>query len=193
MKGLLGVGGSGMLLAGLYAGDALTAGQVYDVPLEQAFSELSAMPVPDALTHAAIAADTPDVAVRRSAGAIDWQFQVRGQNVAAFTARLSAEGPKRTRVRIEYTPGEPATPELRQLTSASLVRELARLAMSEQVDAQLERRPVDQQAIVDALARHAAAHPEQVQDFGRATGEMALGLYQQANENSRGVAAPTDY
>jgi hypothetical protein len=178
-----------MLLAGLYAGDALTSGQVYDVPLEQAYSELSTMPVPNALMQAGAGIYAPTVAVGRSFQAIDWQFQVRGRNVATFVARLSPEGPGHTRVRVEYFPGEPSSPELRHLTSASLVRELARLAMSEQVDAQLERRPVDEDAIARALARHAAAHPEQVQEYGQAMGEMILGLHRQANEAGREAAA----
>jgi hypothetical protein len=177
-----------MLLGGLYASDALTSGQVYDVPLAQAYSELSTMPVPRVFMQAATGSGAPAISIRRSAQAIDWQFKVRGQVVATFTAHLSAVGPDRTRVRIEYARGEPLSPELRHLSSASLVRELARLAMTEQVEAQLEDRPVDQDRIADALARHAAAHPEQIQEFERAMGEMVLGLHRQVNETSREVA-----
>lgn len=188
MKVLLGVGGSGMLLGGLYASDALTSGHVYDIPLAQAYGELSTMPVPGVFMQAATGTGAPEVSIRRSAQAIDWQFQVHGQSVATFTARLSPEGPDRTRVRVEYTLGEPLSPELRHLTSATLVRELARIAMTEQVEAQLEDRPVDQDRIADALARHAAAHPEQVQDFEHAMGDMVMGLHRQVNETSREMA-----
>jgi hypothetical protein len=188
VKIIIGIGGSGMLLGSLYASDALTAGRVYDIPLQQAYSELSTMPVPDPLLQATTANGATSVAIRRSAEAIDWQFEVRGRNVATFTVRLSAESADRTRVRIEYTPGEPLSPELGHLTSAALIRDLARIAMSEQVEAQLEHRPFDQNEIVDALARHAASHPEQVREYGVAVGEMLVGMRRQIDENSRGLS-----
>jgi len=188
MKVLVGVGGSSMLLAGLYTGDALTSGEVYDLPLEQAYSELSAMTVPAELMQAGTGIYAPAVAVREAFPVIDWQFRVRGRDVATFTARLSPAGPGRTRVRVEYTPGEPSTAALGHFTSANLVREMARLAMSEQVDALLERRPVDRDAIADAFARHAAAHPEQMREFEQAMGEMVADLHRQANETSREAA-----
>ena len=185
MKILIGVGGSGMLLGSLYATDALTAGQVYDVPLEQAYSELSSMPLPETLVRSTGGAEPASVAVERSPRAIDWRFQVAGQEVAVFTASLSPEGADRTRVRIAYTAAEPPSPELGQLTSTALVRDLARIAMTEQVSAELEDRPVDRDRIVDALARHAAAHPEQVHEFSRGAGQMVAGLRGQIYENSK--------
>jgi hypothetical protein len=187
VKLFLGIGASGALLGGLYAGDALTAGTVYDVPIEQAYGELASMPVPDALVPAAAGIDATEVDARRADGAIDWRFRVRGEEVARFTARLSPEGPGRTRVRIDYVAGEPATPELRHLTGATLTRDFARIAMREQVEAQLERRPVDRERIANALARHAADHPEQVKEYGQAIGHMTSDLYRQANENAKAV------
>jgi hypothetical protein len=174
-----------MLLGGLYASDALSAGQVYDVPLEQAYSELSSMPLPDPLISPVSRGDAASVAVRRSPRSIDWHFQIAGQDVAVFTATLSSEGADRTRVRIAYTPAEPPSPELGQLTSTALVRDLARIAMTEQVSAELENRPVDRDKIVDALARHAAAHPDQIREFSRGAGEMVAGLHGQIHENSK--------
>ena len=173
-----------MLLGGLYASDALTRGQVYDVPLDQAYGELASMPVPPALVQATTGTDGTEIEVRRSPQSIGWHFKVRGQEVAVFSARLSAEGPNKTRVIIDYSPGEPLSPELARLTSATLTRDLARIAMSEQVEAHLEHRPVDEREIADALAQHAAAHPEQVREFGLAVGGMMKDLRRQIDENS---------
>jgi hypothetical protein len=178
-----------MLLGGLYASDALTTGRVYDIPLEQAYSELASMEVPGPLLGATAGVYATSVSVRRLPQAISWQFQVGGVDVASFTARLSPEAPGRTRVRVEYTPGEPLPPELQQLTSATLTRDFARIAMSEQVDAQLEHRPVDEVEMAHAMARHAAAHPEQVQEYRQAAAETVAGLYRQANENAEGISA----
>jgi hypothetical protein len=71
------------------------------------------------------------------------------------------------------------------MTSAALTRDFARIAMSEQVEARLERRPISHDEVVDALARHAAANPKQVEDYGRAMAEMAAGLHRQASETMR--------
>jgi hypothetical protein len=184
MKILLALGGSGLLLGGLYASGAPAPGRIYDMPYEQAYAELSSMPVPGALIGTDSGSGAPSVVIRRSPRSIGWQFQVGGHDVALFTVRLSPEGPDRTRVRVEYSPGEDLSPELRHLSSAGLIRELARLAMSEQVEAQLEHRPVDQDRIVEALARHAAAHPEQIREFEGALGQTVAGLHRQVNENA---------
>ena len=189
MKVLVGIGGSGLLLGGLYAGDALTAGQVYDIPLAQAYSELSSMPLPSSLVQTTSGTGAASVAVMRSAQVIEWHFQIGGKDVALFTARLSAEGLARTRVRVSYTPGDTLPPELAHLASTSLLRDLARIAMSEQVDAQLEHRPLDQSDVVDSLARHAAAHPEQVREFELAVGDMMKDMRSQIFENSRDLSS----
>ena len=186
----IGLAGSALLVGGLYATDALAPGRTYDIPLEQAFDELSSMPVPDGLAATGAGA-APAVVVERTPSAIHWQFRVRGQDVALFTARLTPEGAGRTRVRIEYSPREPSSPELRRLASAGLVREFARLEMSEHVEARLERRPVDRTEVAAALADHIAANPEQVREYGRAMGEMVADLHRQINENApEGLAAP---
>jgi hypothetical protein len=106
-----------------------------------------------------------------------------------FSAHLTAEGANKTRVVINYSPGQPLSPELGRLASATLTRDLARIAMSEQVEAHLEHRPVDTEEMVDALARHAAAHPEQVREYGVAVQGMLGDIYREVSENSRDIRA----
>src|SRR5687767_14505915 len=178
-----------MLLGGIYAADGLTPGQVYDMPVAQAANELASMPLPKLFVQATTGTDATAVQVRRSGETIGWHFQVRGEDVAVFTARLSAEGANKTRVRVSFTPGEPLSPELGRLTSTRLMRDLAAIAMSEQVDAQLEHRPFDPDDTVEALARHAAAHPELVREYGLAVGGMFNDIHSQIQENSPEVTS----
>ena len=184
MKLLIGVSGSGVLLGGLYAGGALSTGQVYDVPITQAYSELAAMPMPPMLTQITAGSDAATVEVRRSPDSIGWHFHMRGQQVSVFTARLSAEGPGQTRVRVSYEPGKALSPELGQLTSTRLMRDLAEITMREQVDAHLEHRPFDQSEAMRAMAVHVTDHPEIVEEYGQAVG----GMFQEVNRRAADAA-----
>ena len=190
MKILLGVSGSGALLGGLYAGGAFTPGQVYDVPIAEAYSELATMPLPPMLAQVTGGSDTATVEVRRSEGSINWRFRVGGEDVSIFTARLSPEGPGRTRIRISYEPGKPLSPEIGRLTSSRLMRDLAEITMSEQVDARLEHRPFDQSEAMHAMAVHITEHPEIMQEYGHAVNGMFKEVNRQAAEAAHGASSP---
>ena len=184
MKLLIGVSGSGVLLGGLYAGGALSSGQVYDMPITQVYSELAAMPMPPMLAQVTAGSDAATVEVRRSPDSIGWHFHMRGQPVSVFTARLSAEGPGQTRVRVSYEPGKALSPELGQLTSTRLMRDLAEITMREQVDAHLEHRPFDQSEAMHAMAVHVTDNPEIVEEYGQAVG----GMFQEVNRRAADAA-----
>jgi hypothetical protein len=177
-----------VLLGGLYAGGALTSGQVYDVPITQAYSELAAMPLPPMLAQVTGGSNAATVDVRRTPDSIGWHFHLRGQEMSVFTAKLSPEGPGRTRVRVSYEPGNALSPELGQLTSTRLMRDLAEITMSEQVDAHLEHRPFDQSEAMHAMAVHLTDNPEIVQEYGQAVGGMFREINRQAAD-AAGVGA----
>lgn len=190
MKLLMGASGLGVLFGGLYAGGALTPGQVYDVPIAQAYGELVAMPMPPMLAQVTGGSDAATVEVSRSADTIGWHFRVRGQVVSEFTARLSAEGPNRTRVRVSYQPGEPLSPELGRLTSTRLMRDVAEITMREQVDAQLEHRPFDQSDAMHAMAAHITDNPEIVREYGQAVNGMFQEVNRQAADAANSSSGP---
>lgn len=188
MKLLIGMGGSGMLLGGLYAGDALTPGQIYDKPFAQVYSELAATPVPLELVTAMSGSDSTTVDVHRTPDTIGWHFMISGNEVAVFTVRLNAHNVGRTRVTVSYAPGAHISPEIERLTSAALARSLAEIVMSDQVEAELEDRPLDRGATLHKLARHAADHPEQVREYGQEVGNLIGDIANQtaANANASG-------
>jgi len=180
VKLLIGMGGSGMLLGGLYAGDALTPGQIYDKPFAQAYSELAAMPVPVELVTAMSGSDSTTVDVHCTPDAIGWHFMISGHEVSVFTARLNAHDASRTRVRVSYAPGADISPEIERLTSTALARSLAEIVMSDQVEAELEDRPLDRGATLHKLARHVSDHPEQVRQYGQEVGNIIKDFGNQA-------------
>lgn len=177
-------------MGGLYAGDALTPGQVYDKPFAQAYAELAAMPVPGLLAQGVGGSDATSVEVQRAPGSISWGFHLGGQTALTFTARLSAEGSARTRVRIDYAPGVHVSPELKRLASTRLMSDFAEIAMAEQVDAELEDRTADKAEMLSALARHAADHPELVREYGQAVGGIFKEIGNQAAANA-GAGGPS--
>lgn len=181
-----------MLLGGLYAGGAFTPGQVYDVPIAQAYSELATMPIPSMLAQVTGSPDAAKVDTRRLPGSIEWHFRAGNEEVSLFTARLSAEGPRRTRVRISYEPAKPLSPEVGRLTSTRLMRDLAEFTMSEQVTARLEHRPFDQKAAMHAWAVYTVDHPEVIKEYGQAVNGMFKEVSRQAAETAQSSQSPGD-
>ena len=188
---LMGVGASGMALGGLYAGGALTPGEVYGKPQAQVMRELSSMPVPNVPAQS-LGGGATEVDVRQSSGSIGWHFLVGNREAAAFTATLVPEGKLRTRVTVSYEAGESISPEVASLTSTALMRSAAEIAMREQVDARLDGRPLNQGATLHAIGQHAANHPEQVREYGVAIQQMYKDIGNQVAENANGVAIEPD-
>lgn len=166
MKLLAGIGALGMLGGGLYASDALTAGTVYDKPYEQAYTELATMPLLP--VTGATEGDSGSMVVERGAGTIGWRVSLANVELGRLTARLSPVGTDRTRVLLDFKASTPPEAGKEPILSSDLMRDFARLALVEQVDARLEDRAPDMQEIHMAAARHLQAHPEQVKQFGTA-------------------------
>ena len=173
-----------MLLGSLYATDALTPGEVYGLPMTQAQARLAAMPVPSELVQSISGSGGTNIRTRSSAEEVVWHMLINDIEVAAFTAHLSAEGPQQTRVVVSYEPGSHVSPQSARLTSTALARDLAEIAMTEQVRAQLEGRPLDQGKMLGEIGRHAAEHPEQVRESGRVIGDM----FKEINSQAAGAA-----
>lgn len=177
---------------GLYATDALTAGEVYDLPFEQAYAELSSMPLPAEVIQVSAAGIGRDVQMRRDASAISWLFLARGEQAARFTATLSREAPGRTRVVVDYEPGPAVPHSLSRLTDTALMRKLAAAAMAEQVDSRLERRPFEQSGFMRRTADHLQNNPDELRAYGEAVGGMMTDLAGQVAANAN-ASVPAAY
>ena len=189
MKWVIGVAGSGLLAGVLYASNAFAPGAVYDKSFDQAYAELSTMPLLPPIGPAGEGAAT----MNRAAGSIDWRLAIGTTEVGRFTARLSPVGANRTRVVVEFASASTA-PGNDPILSSELMTNFARLSMVEQVDARLENRPPDVREIQEAAARHIQANPAQLEAFGGAVGAQFRNVDSmlQADQGAATIAAIKD-
>jgi len=189
---LLGLAGLSLAAAagGLYATDALTRGEVYDLPFDQVYAELSSMPLPDDVAQVSAGRAGNGVVVRREASVISWLFTTGGEEAGRFTATLSPEGPHRTRVIVDYAPGRSVREGILRIGDTAMMRKLAAAAMAEQVDSRLERRPFEQSGFMRRAAEHLQNNPEYLEEYGEAIGQSMIAMTDQIRANSEGVVAP---
>lgn len=193
VKLLIGLAGSGLLAGGLYATGALTPGTVYDKPFDEAYADLSSMPVTPllgfdkAMPGPGAGQRVDQVSMTRTANSIGWRLTVGPTEIATFTAQLTPVGPSRTRVTVDFRPNGKGSEK--SLESTVMITDLARIAMAEQIDARLENRQSNARAMFLAMGRHITANPDQLRDFGRAVegamGEVAVQLHGTDGDSNR--------
>ncbi len=160
------------MVGGLYASDALTVGEVYDLPAAEVRSELVAMPFVPELLAVAGGSDAASVDIAQGASWVRWQISSGDRTVSRFTAHFSSEAPGKTRVTLEHAKLDPGTDWGLRLTATNFMRGFTQSGFAEQVDAQLDGRAYDRTHVMQAFAEHHARHPEEVRELGLAVGEM---------------------
>lgn len=170
MKALIGLCAASLLGGGLYAADVFTPGTVYDKPFVQAYDDLSTMKILPLLGEsAAYGVKRPAIATitsTRTPDAIQWAIAVGPTKLGTFTARLSAIDGSRTRVLLSIRPAETESSVMRADEADAMIVELARVVMTEQIDARLEDRAPDSRAIAIAMARYITADEGNLRTFG---------------------------
>ncbi len=101
-----------------------------------------------------------------SADSVSWSFAIGNVSMAHLTADLTAEGAK-TRVKLNFEINDTALGEATSQTphTVGLFKALGEIAMYEQVDATLEKRPFDRQKIGNAFIGYAMTHPQEMAAF----------------------------
>ncbi len=180
---LFGVAGLSLaaVAGGLYASDALTRGEVYELSYDEAFAELSSMPLPAEVTQLSLRSVGSKVEVRTEGSVIAWHFMADGMETGRFTATLSREGDDRTRVIADFVPGATEPEGLLRISDTTLMRKMAAAALAEQVDSRLERRPFEQSGFMQRAAEHLQNNPEQLEEYSQAVGQTMIDLYDQAS------------
>lgn len=171
-------------VGGLYASDALTRGEVYDLSYDQAFAELSSMPLPAEVTQLSARSAGSRVEVRTQGSVIAWHFLADGRDNGRFTATLSREGGSQTRVIVDFLPGSDAPEGVLRISDTALMRKLAAAAMAEQVDSRLEGRPFEESGFMQRAAEHLQNNPDQLKEYGEAVGQTMNDFYSQARANA---------
>jgi hypothetical protein len=176
---------SGMAVGGgIYVGGIFSKGEVYDLPIAEARSRLITLSLSPETLAIAGGSDNASVAVHDAPDAIVWSVPTGGPRAAKFIANLRAEGPSRTRVIINYVSGSSAPSYADRLTSTKFFRGYAETNFSEDVDARLDRRPVDQRKARHDFATRAAADPHQLRELGLASASMFKDISSQARDTA---------
>lgn len=163
--------GAGVVAGGLHVSGVLETGQVYAKPFDQAYAELASMPMPPTMRQAAGAGD---VEVRRTVSSIEWHIRRKDADLYVFTANLSAPDAYHTRVKVNFAVGDALDDQSRRLIGSDYMTSTARLAMTEQLAAELEDRSFDINRFGQKLAVHAQGHPEEMRAFGNEIREMFI-------------------
>lgn len=172
MKILLAISGSAAAVGGLYAGGALSPGEVYDISVSDARARLAAMSLPPPLLMTAGGSDSAAVSVQNGTDAVEWRIATGRVEPALFTAKLYPEGPLKTRVVLNYDSGKTGANFADRLMSTRFMRGFAETSFAEKVDSVLENRPFDQHAAFQSFAVSAANDPEQMRELGNEIGGM---------------------
>ena len=184
MKIVYGIAGASAAVGGLYAGGVLESGQVYPKPFDQAYAELSSMPIPEMARQGA---GSSDIVIRRYADSIEWHFRHKDEDLYVFTASLSREDDQHTRVKVDFDVGDALDPQSKKLLGSDYIRSIAGLALNEQVSSELEDRSFDQRRFATQLAVRAKIHPRELEAFGDGIRQMMLDNAEIIRANSEGL------
>ena len=169
MKFLYAIAGVGAVAGGVHYSGVLDRGEVYNKPYSVVYAELVSMPIPPQVESIGGA---DKVRVTEATDQIEWHFRNSRGEIAVFSAHLSKEDARHTRVRVDFKTGDGLDEQSGRLLSTELIRSTARSAMAEQLDARLSGRPYNNQHMAQILGEHLRDHPEEMKQYGDSLGQM---------------------
>ena len=167
-----------LLLGGLAGCGLFPSDDVYAKPYDMVYAELAATSIPHQLSSALPGA-TPRVV--RNPGMIVWHFANLDGDVATFTATIARVDDHHTRVTVEAKPGKAMDPQVGRLLGSPTMVGVTRVAMEEQVAAELDDRPFDKLAYGTRLTAYMNAHPQDMIGTGNAIRDTMNDVAMQAN------------
>lgn len=156
-KVLMGCACAGTVLGGMYVHGDLSGGQIYNVPLHDAYLRAQNVKIDSGTMNVA---DNyhPDKELYGDE-AVKWAYKVDGQAVGKLSATLREASGGRTRVWVGFEPGDgEATPAVQRLRTE--LKQLGTVVMGEQLGAAIDQRPVDRGVIKAASVAYLAAHTQ---------------------------------
>lgn len=184
MKFLYAIAGVGAVAGGVHYSSVLDRGEVYDKPYSVVYAELVSMPIP---TEVDSFAGADEVKVTEAPDQIEWHFRDNHGEIAVFSAHLTREDARHTRVKVDFKTGEGLDEQSGRLLSTELIRSTARSAMAEQLDARLSGRPYDNQHMAQILGEHLRDHPEEMKQYGDSLGQIFKDTAAQIKAESDGA------
>lgn len=168
MKLLAAMAGAGVVAGGVHYSGVLDRGEVYDKPYSVVYAELVSMPVPPEAESIV----GGEVRMTQAPDQIAWHFRSKQGEIAVFTAQLTREDNRHTRVKAGFDVGDTLDDGSDALISTDLIRSTARSAMAEQLDARLSGRAYDNRRMAEVLGEHLRDHPEELKQYGESVGKI---------------------
>lgn len=158
-KMLMGCACAGTVLGGMYLHGDLSGGQIYNVPLHDAYLRAQNVQV-DASTMNIAGNYKPDKELYADE-AVKWNYKVDGQAVGKLSATLRSASGGRARVWVSFEEGDgQATPAVQRLRTE--LKQLGTIVMGEKIGAAIDNRPVDKGVINAAMSAYLMAHTQDV-------------------------------
>lgn len=156
MKWLLVAGVPAILGGGIYLHGPLRTGEIYDHSAESAYKTISAMPLPNLFDRMVAQMPGSKFTKERIPGkSVIWHFNAKGKEVARFTADILPAQNGKARVATHFAMSADAARILNNEDSefevAKAFEVVGRVAMTEQVDSKLEKRPFEDEKVGMAM------------------------------------------
>ena len=188
MKLIAAIAGIGAVAGGVHYSGVLDRGEVYAKPYSVVYAELVSMPLPNEVESFAGA---DEVRMTQAPDQIEWHFRDDRGEIAVFSAHLSQEDTRHTRVKVDFKTGDGLDESSGRLLSTDLLRSTARSAMAEQLDARLSGRPYDSQHMGQILGEHLRDHPEEMKQYGESLDQIFKDTAAQMKLDSEGGSGGT--
>ncbi|ANY18902.1 hypothetical protein A6F68_00367 [Tsuneonella dongtanensis] len=174
---------TGLGTAGYMTG-SFGSGEYYEISPAQVSSDLAGMQIPAEFSEKS--AGVRIEAISADNEQVHWELSMDGGPVADVYAHLDPSG-SGTRVSIDFAmrDGEGTERLDRMLPMGSeFFADMAELALTEQIDATLDRRPFDKDKFAGALVGYAAANPGKIVKFQQNVQDQALSNMQEFEGSS---------
>jgi hypothetical protein len=144
-------------------------GEVYAVPLDKAYSQLSRMELEPGLRSIVAASDNLGLITATVPNqSVTWKFTHQGAPVGQVRADLAASGADKTRVKVTFELAERG--ELKHhaafVNQQELVSSFITIHLQERIAAKLEGRKFDESKVGEAMAEYMLTHPQAMMKFG---------------------------
>lgn len=187
MKILLFGGAAAFVVGAMYLHGDFEGGEIYNKPPEEVVRELSGLRPSESILSINSSTSAANIWIDPKAdGAVGWQFVRDGETIARLVARVTPAGEGRSRVVVDYQPGEAEENSARTRDVRGFAKAVVRPSMIEQIDAKLEGRPVNPAVARDAVTAWLMVNLPALQ-------REALGRMQDFNDSAARARAKEDF
>lgn len=144
-------------------------GEVYAVPIDQAYSQLKSLELEPGLRSLVAGSDDLSMFTELTPNqSVVWKFKHDGDPIGEVRAALAPEGAAKTRVKVSFELAERG--ELKHhaafVNQQELVSSFITIQLQERIAAKLEGRKFDETKVGEAVTQYVMTHPQAMMKFG---------------------------